>query len=60
MVAVGVVTVVVMPIVPMMPIAVIIVAVARIVIVRPVRRPVIEGRNANSEIYVHSSLSLTR
>jgi len=55
-VPVALVTVVVMPIMPMMPIVVIIVAVTRIVI----RRPVIEGRNANSEIYVHSSLSLTR
>jgi hypothetical protein len=55
-----VVTVFVMPIAPMMPIAVIIVAVTWIVIVRPVRRSVIEGRNANSEIHVHSSLGLTR
>ena len=59
MVAVAVVTVVVMPIVPMMPIVVIIVAVTRIVIIRPIRWPVIEGRNANSEIHVYSSLGLT-
>jgi hypothetical protein len=56
MAAVAVVTVVMMPIMPMMPIAVIIVGVTRIVIIRPV----IEGRNANSEIHVHSSLGLTR
>jgi hypothetical protein len=60
MVTVAVVTVVVMPIMPMMPIVVIIVAVTRIVIIRPVRGPVIEGRNANSEIHVYSSLDLTR
>jgi hypothetical protein len=60
MVVGAVVTAVVMPITPMMPIVVIIVAVTRIFIIRPVRRPVIEGRNANSEIHVHSSLGLTR
>ena len=60
MVTVAVVAVVVMPIMPMMPIEVIIVAVTRKVIIRPVRRPVREGRDANSEIHVYPSLGLTR